>query len=171
MDPLSIIASTITVLGACISVSEGVIKLISHIKNTPSELLQTSNDVTDFRLVLFNIEESIRQEETLIQTLRPTWGLGQRTITNHVPAATPEAKTLIERAQSKLVEIEEVVKRYNHVQNAKGLGSLRRVRTLNMGSLSVLRNDLRSITQYCNVFLSKRKVTASDPSRAPYLIR
>jgi hypothetical protein len=145
MDPLSIIASTITVLGACISVSEGVINLISHIKNTPNKLLQTSNDVTDFRLVLSNIEESIRQEETLIQLLRPTWGPGQRNITNHVPAATPEATTLIERAQSKLVEIEEVVKRYNHLQNVKGLGSLRRVRTLSMGSLGVLRDDLRSM--------------------------
>jgi hypothetical protein len=145
MDPFSIIASTITILGACISVSEGVINLIGRIKNTPNELLQTSNDVTDFRLVLFNIEESIKQEETLIQLLRPTRGLGQRTITNHVPAATPEATTLIERAQSKLVEIEEVVKRYNHVQNAKGLGSLRRVRTLNIGALRVLRDDLRSM--------------------------
>jgi hypothetical protein len=145
MDPFSIIASTITVLGACITVSEGVINLIGRIKNTPNELLQTSNDVTDFRLVLFNIEESIKQEETLIQLLRPTRGLGQRTITNHVPAATSEATTLIERAQSKLAEIEEVVKRYNHVQNAKGLGSLRRVRTLNIGALRVLRDDLRSM--------------------------
>jgi hypothetical protein len=145
MDPFSIIASTITVLGACIRVSEGVIKLIGSIKNTPNELLQTSNDVTDFHLVLFNIEESIKQEETLIQLLRPTRGLSQRAITNHVPAATPGATTLIERAQSKLVEIEEVVKRYNHVQNAKGLGSLRRVRTLNIGPLRVLRDDLRSM--------------------------
>jgi hypothetical protein len=145
MDPLSIIASTITVLGACISVSEGVINLISHIKNTPYELLQTSNDVTDFRLVLSNIEESIRQEETLIQLQRPTLGLAQHTTTNHVPAATPEATILIERARRKLVEIDEVVKKYNHLQNAKGLGSLRRVRTLNTGSLRVLRDDLRSM--------------------------
>ena len=145
MDPFTLIASAITVVGACIHVSEGVIKLISQIKNTPNELLQTSNDVTGFRLVLVNVEESIRQEEVLLQTLIPTRGRGQRTITNHGSAAAPEAATLLQRAQDKVVEIEEVVKKYRKLQNGRRLGVLGRVRIVNMNNLRTLRDDLRGL--------------------------
>jgi hypothetical protein len=145
MDPLSIIGLTVTFLGASIKVSEGVVNLISNVKNSPNDLLQTSNDVTDFRLVLVNIEESIRQEETLLQTLRPVQGLGQLTIENHVPAAAPEAPTLIQRAEHKLVEIEEVVRRYRQAQSAKGVIALSRVWALDRSKLRTLRDDLRSM--------------------------
>jgi hypothetical protein len=145
MDPLSIIGLTITVVGASIKISEGVANLIGHTKNTPTELLQTSNDVTDFRLVLVNVEESITQEETLFQTLRPVQALGQLTIANHVPAANPEAPNLVQRGHRKLVEIEEVVRSYRQAQNAKGLGALGRIRKLDKGKLRTLRDDLRSM--------------------------
>lgn len=70
MDPISIVGISIALVGASLNVSEGLVKLISHIKNTPNELLQASNDVTDFRLLLLNIEDSIRDEERLWRMLR-----------------------------------------------------------------------------------------------------
>jgi hypothetical protein len=145
MDPLSIIGFTITAVGATITVSGSLVDLISHINNIPNELLATSNDVTDLRLVLTNIEESIAQEQLLLQTLRPVLAAGQLAITENVPAAAPEAPSLVQRARDKLTEIEDVVRKYTALQNVRGIGVLGRVRFLNKGKLRTLRDDLSRI--------------------------
>jgi hypothetical protein len=145
MDPFSIIASTLTVLGATITTSKALIDLISNITNSPNELLAASNEITDLRLVLTSIGESITQEELLLQTVQPVLAVGQLAITDNVPAAAPEAPRLVQRAQDKLAEIENVVRKYAALQNVRGIGVLGRVRFLNGSKLRTLRDDLRSL--------------------------
>lgn len=145
MDPLSIIASTIAVLGATIKVSEGVAKIINSFNHLPNELIATSNDITDIRLVLAGIEESVVQEEALFRALGLAQIPGQLAITNNVPAAVPEAPSLVQRAQEKLIEIEDVIRKYRALQNTKGIGVLGRIRLLDRSKLSMLRNDLSRI--------------------------
>lgn len=68
MDPLSIITSSITLLGASISASEAIVSFISGIRNLPAELLATTTDVAEFRAVLVELEASVRLEDLLLRS-------------------------------------------------------------------------------------------------------
>jgi hypothetical protein len=131
MDPLGAIASTVTLVGATIKVSEGVPTSIGSIRYLLDELLATSNDVTDFRLVLVSIQDTIAQEELLVGGLEQGHSGGQLAIDGNMPAAAaPQASTMVQEAQNKRPEIEEVVRKTKTIQNTKGFAALDRIRLL-----------------------------------------
>ena len=130
--------STITCLSACVHVSRGVLNLINHIKNAPNEYLQISNEVTDFLVVLVDIEESIKQEETLLQSAH--WTRTGRV--DNLPAARPEANKIVERARDNLVKTEELIKSYTQTKGSKLFS---RLRPDHLASVRSLRDELRGI--------------------------
>jgi hypothetical protein len=146
MDPISIVGITIVLVGASLNVSEGLVKLMSHIKDTPNELLQASNVVTDFRLLLLNIGDSIRDEERLWRMVRsqshPRLSLSDP---SYNPAAAPEMQTLLRRAEARLNELQEVVRRFTELQNASAFGTFARIRMLGRRKLKILGDDLNSL--------------------------
>jgi hypothetical protein len=139
MDPLSIIASSITLVGASISASEVIVSFISGIRNLPTELRSTSQDVADFRTLLVELESSIRLEEILLQSLGGDGSAPFRAIADGIPAASREGFERIERVKSKLTEIETSVKK---ISEKEFLGKLK---LLERKKLQVLRQDLRDI--------------------------
>jgi hypothetical protein len=139
MDPLSIIASSITLLGASISASEVIVSFISGIRNLPAELLATTTDVAEFRAVLVELEASTRLEDFLLRSL-PDDGAGNlRAIAERLPAASLESQRHIERSNSKLAEIEGSVRK---ISSAEALGKFK---FLERKKLQSLRQELRDI--------------------------
>ena len=139
MDPLSIIASSIAIIGAAISSSEVIISFISGIRNLPAELETTSRDVAEFRTVLLEVESSVRLEEVLLQAL-PDGLTGRLTaILPQLPAASTDAFERIKAIGGKLSEIDASVKR---ISSSEYLG---RLKLLERKKLQVLRQDLRDI--------------------------
>lgn len=148
MDPLSILISTITVLDVTIRVSEKVARLLVNGKHLSNELLSVSNDVTDFRLVLTAVKENAVEERRLM-ALPANAALGSRTllIEDITPAATAAAPNMIQRAQDKVLEIEEHVQRLHNIRDAKGWATLGRIRLLETNRLSKLKEELREMKQ------------------------
>lgn len=72
MDPLSIIASTITLLQAGGAVGDGLRKLMS-LKNAPATLLQLNNDAAELQLTIAQIgglPASVYEKELVVVALR-----------------------------------------------------------------------------------------------------
>jgi hypothetical protein len=139
MDPLSIIASSITLIGASIAAAEVVVDIISAIRNFDSEIEATSQDVADFRGVLVELAENMRLEELFLQAPNLDAQGGIRAIAARVPAASTEAQTRIRRTRDKLVEIETSVRKITS-------SALRgRLQLLERKRLSILRADLRDL--------------------------
>jgi hypothetical protein len=137
MDPLSIIASSITLITASIAASEVVVSFISGIRNLDSELEATSQDVTDFRNVLLELAENMRLEALLLQSTETVGSV--RAIAGRVPAASTEAQARIRRTRNKIVEIEVSVRRIS------GSTLRGRFRILERKRLAILREDLREL--------------------------
>ena len=57
-DPLSLTASIIAVLGATDSVGKALSK-IKYLKESPNELLALINEVSDFKIVLYDIKRHL----------------------------------------------------------------------------------------------------------------
>ena len=112
--------------------------MINNVKNAPNEYLQTSNEVTDFRVIIFDIEESIKQEETLLQLAY--WARAGKV--DSLPVARPEANKIVERARDNLVNMEELIKSYTQ---KKGSKLLSRLRMDHLASVRSLRHELRDI--------------------------
>jgi hypothetical protein len=149
MDPLSIIASSITLVGASISASEVIVSFISGIRNLPAELRSTSQDVADFRTLLVELDSSIRLEEILLQSLGRDRSVPFRAIADSIPAASREGFERIERVNSKLTEIETSVRK---ISEKEFLGKLK---LLERKKLQVLRQDERYQTWRERSFLGK----------------
>jgi hypothetical protein len=62
MDPLSIAASSIAVLGAVTSTGKGIGKLVS-LRNAPIELQALSNEAEAFRSILVIVQSSASTDE------------------------------------------------------------------------------------------------------------
>ena len=92
-DPLSIIASVITVIGA----AEGVSKMLSRlrrIKNAPNEILALINEVSDLTLILGDVERCFTDE-----------GRRPRLSQDHLRTLS----TAINRARDKLLELDKLI--------------------------------------------------------------
>ena len=92
-DPLSITASIIAVVGA----AEGVGKTINKIRNfreAPYELFSLINEISDFRIVLGDIEGNLIQNTSYIQL--------QAEQSEHMSA-------LLDRAKEQLLQLDELV--------------------------------------------------------------
>ena len=64
-DPISIVASAITVTGAAITVADTILSFISQLRNAPDEIMFLQNDVTDTRLILSNIKNNAGEDQSL----------------------------------------------------------------------------------------------------------
>lgn len=139
MDPLSIIASSFTLIGASIAAAEVVVNFISGIRNLDSELEATFQDVTEFRCVLVELADTLRLEELFLQSMNTDESGSTRAIASRIPEASDEAQARIMRTREKLVEIEKSVRKIT--SSAFG-GSLQ---LLERKKLNTLRADLRDL--------------------------
>lgn len=99
MDPLSIAASLIALIGAAEKIAVGIDKLAS-LRNAPASVLALNNELSDLRLVLREVEPLIEKHYDAIASERTT------------PVPAPGDSTLlrsIQRAKVKLVELESIV--------------------------------------------------------------
>lgn len=139
MDPLSIVASSITLIGATIATSEAILSFISGIRNLDAELDATSQDVANFRHVLVELEESTRIEELLLRSLPQDVPPTLQEIADRVPATSSEVLARVRQSQNKLADIETSVRRISSV------ALMRNFRLLERKKLARLRQDLRDI--------------------------
>jgi hypothetical protein len=68
-DPLSAVASAITVVGAALTIADRILSFVEDLRNAPSEVVFLQNDVTDTRLILSNIVDNERNDHTLATQL------------------------------------------------------------------------------------------------------
>ena len=144
MDPLSILLSSITLIGASIKVAESIVVIISSIRHRSDELLATSNDVTDFSLVLMEIHDASVREERTLTTLR-VGEPGQSLLhAAGIATANPQAQAMLKRARDKLIEIEDL-SREAHAAHVSKKVLLLRMKLLATDKLRILRGELRDI--------------------------
>ena len=141
MDPLSILASSLTLIGATISATEVVVNFISGIRNLDSELEATLQDVTEFRCVLVELMETVRLEELFLQSMPANTDLlgDSQAIAGRIPAASSEAQARITSTKDKLGEIETSVRKITHSPFGGKLQLLERKK------LNTLRAELRDL--------------------------
>ena len=71
MDPLSLTASIIAIVGAGSAVGKGLKKILSA-RNLPDVILQLNNEVTDLQFVVQNVDDLLRhQAESTQEDSRP----------------------------------------------------------------------------------------------------
>lgn len=150
MDPLSIIASSITVISASIASTEVVVNFIHGIRNFDADLNTTAQEISDFRLILVELRETINLEQELIQSEAFEIPNAHLAITDRIPATSSEAQERIRRARDKILEIEECVQR---ITASKVIAKLR---LLERKRLVVLRQDLREMKLSISAFFSVR---------------
>ena len=100
MDPLSIAASIVALIGAAESIAVGINKLAS-LKNAPASVLALNNELSDLRLVLAEIQPLLEKHYTATAgngTLRVGFSGGSTVLLS------------IQRAKIKLVELEVIVR-------------------------------------------------------------
>lgn len=129
-DPLSIIASTIAVIGAAESVGKAVNR-IRDITNAPDEVLALSNEISDLTVVLKHVETYVTAADIAV-----------------IPRENLEhLSVLAKRAQSRLAQLEQIM--HNHLPETGG-GNWRSSRfrlqwVLLKAKVDGLRVDLRDI--------------------------
>ena len=94
MDPLSLTASIIAVLGAGGSVVGGLEKL-SSLREAPDMILALNNEISDFRLVVFELASYLRDQPTRSST-------NVHTFIDNIPP-------ILDRARDKLLELESLI--------------------------------------------------------------
>lgn len=62
MDPLSIIASIISIGGAVVSSAQGLYKLVQSVRDAPQELTAISNNVHSFYLIVLNLQTALDED-------------------------------------------------------------------------------------------------------------
>lgn len=131
MDPLSVTASIITVLGAAQSIARAISKL-NILIDTPDELFALLNEVSDIQMVFSSAKDLI---ETGKDGITPI----------HIESLT----ALSRRADSKLLEIESLIRcRFDPLHRLDGAAEVKvpRWRWLKeRGRVLRLQQDLRSL--------------------------
>lgn len=155
MDPLSILVSSITLLGAGIKVAESIVSIIGSIHNLPDELLATSNDVTDFSFVLMEIQETSVREERALTALRLGEARQALLQADGIAAANLQARAMLKRARDKLIEIEDLLRKAQAAQMSKKV-LLLRMKLLATDKLRVMREELREIKINISAYFSIR---------------
>ena len=99
MDPLSITASLIALIGAAESIAVGINKLAS-LRNAPASVLALNNELSDLRLVLREVEPLLQKHYQALA----------HTQSSPFPASGNSTLLIsIQRAKVKLVELESIV--------------------------------------------------------------
>ena len=91
MDPLSLTASIIAILGAGGTISKGLSK-IRHLKRAPYIVLQLNNEVTDLHLLICAVDDLYRQtDQSVLDTQEYV------------------IRSALERAKHAVLELEELI--------------------------------------------------------------
>ena len=140
-DPFSIVASTVTVTGAVITVADTILSFISQLRNAPDEITFLQNDVTDTRLILSNIKDNAGEDRSLDARLAlpdPGGVYGN-------PENISKAQYLIKRIERVLLEIDSTLR---EVTKSRTLGRAtvhQRAWILHRSKLRSLRQELREL--------------------------
>ncbi|KAG8529125.1 uncharacterized protein KY384_005760 [Bacidia gigantensis] len=114
-EPISIIASAVTVTGAAITVADTVLSFILQLQNAPHEIAFLQNDVIDTRLILSNIKDNTGENQSLDRRLAIPGATG--------PFGNPEIISNVEysikRIERILLQIQVILR---HVTKSRGLG-------------------------------------------------
>jgi hypothetical protein len=139
-DPLSIVASVITVAGAAITVSDTILTFICELRNAPNEITFVHNDVTDTRLVLSNIKDNAAETQSIDRRISPP---------ESDPVGNPEdiakMEYLTKRTERVLLDIDLVMRACTKSRSLGGVTLHQRAWFLNRSKLRFLRQELREV--------------------------
>ena len=140
-DPLSITASIIAVLGALDSVGKAIAK-VRTLKNSSDDLIALINEVSDYKVVLHDIERHFRN---------PPQSSDTAAIDQHTHLAS-----LIKRAKDPLLELEQMIEhRFQKTEARDGQVKVSRVEWLRAKSaVERLRQKLRDTRQNIQSYTS-----------------
>ena len=133
-DPLSIIASIIAILGATDSVGKALSKIVIP-NSTSDELLALINEISDFKVVLYDVERNFRDPPP-----------------NHIAVLADQYShlaTLINRGKGTILKLEEMIEyKFKRAEVKDGPYKVSRIEWLR-AKLEVerLRKTLRDIRQ------------------------
>ena len=140
-DPLSILASVITVAGAAITISDSILSLLSQLRNAPDEVIFVQNDVTDTRLVLSNIKANSAEDRTLDRRL----ALPDANATYGDPENILKAELLIKRMERILLDIDLSLRKMTKSRSQNGITLHQRAWFLKRSKLRLWRQELREL--------------------------
>ena len=135
-EPISIVASAVTVTGAAITVADAVLSSICQLRNAPDEIAFLHDDISDIRLILSNIKDNSSQDRSLnVRLALPDTGgvYGN-------PENIFKVEYLIKRIEPVLLEIDAVLRK---VTKSRGLSRT----TVYQGAWILHRTRLRSLRQ------------------------
>ena len=135
MDPLSITASLITVLGTGGAVTKGL-GMILNLKNAPNILLQLNNEVSDLTLVIRAVDDLCRRSQ----------------LTHAAPTQEEVVYSALERARNVVLDLEKLIEYTltkqtssgSHVNRIAWLASLDRIKKTRT-AIRAIRNDLATV--------------------------
>ena len=135
-EPISIIASAITILGAAITAADAVLSLACQLRNAPIEIAFLQNDVVDTRLILSNAKDNAGEDRSLDSRL----ALPDITGVYGNPQNISKVEYSIKRIERVLASIDTVLRQ---VTKARGLGRT----TVHHGQWILHRTKLRLLRQ------------------------
>jgi hypothetical protein len=149
-EVLGAIASGITIAGAAITIADTVTNLISQVINAPEELLFLHNDVTDTRLILWNIKENASQDQSRCNAL----SLRDSTGAYGNPENIAKTEYLIRRIERVLAQIDRALREVTKSKSLDRVTIHQRSWMLNRVRMRSLRTELRDLKTNLSVHLS-----------------
>jgi hypothetical protein len=149
-DPLSIIASAITVAGTAITAADTILSFIGDLRNAPAEIMYLQNDVTDMRLILSNIVDNGAEDRSLDTRLAlpDTGGVYGN------PEHIFKGETLIRRVEDVLREINLILRTVSKSRSPSRVTIDYKAWVLNRSKLSRLQGRLRDLKTNAAVHFS-----------------
>ena len=151
MDPLSLTASILTVLGANYSVMQGLEQLAS-LRHAPNTILALNNEISDFKLVALEANAVLREHRD------------QTCETNTSQSIAASLGPVLDHAREKLLELECLLEYRLTSPGANGKARLNKSAWLHQQSkFKQIRKDIRSIKS--NLFAAMGTLTFRTASR------
>ncbi|KAH7149008.1 hypothetical protein B0J13DRAFT_662788 [Dactylonectria estremocensis] len=149
-DPLSIVASALTVAGAAITVADTILSFIGDLRNAPAEIVYLQNDVTDTRLILSNIKDNANEDRSLDARLALP-GAGD---VYGNPEHISKGETLIRGVERVLHDIDSVLRTVTRSRSPGRAKINQRAWVLNRSKLRSLLGQLRDLKTNAAVHFS-----------------
>lgn len=150
MDPLSVVASVITIVGATITAADKVLSLINHMNSASEEVIWLNNEVSDFKVILHNIEETTVEEQNLLNAN------GTASPNSQNLAVAAETLELAQRAQVKLLELETLIAKSIQSRGSSGISMRNRNWLQGKYRMRMLREELKDIKVSLGLYFSTR---------------
>ena len=149
-EPVSVIASAVTVTGAAITVADSILSFISQMRYAPEEIAFLQNDVIDIRLVLSNIKANTAEDQSLDRRLALPDSAGAY---GH-PENISKLDYSLKRIERVLLETDSALRQ---VTKSRGLGRTTVHRgqwIIHRTKLGLLRQELQELKTSMAVYLS-----------------